>query len=90
MDNRLIMISFMYLFVTVSCFSVVFLIHGLCLCLKENILERIHLHIAPDVDTDSCTSKVCITHQKFAMALYEQVLPKRTQILAVRKMISAL
>lgn len=39
----------------------------------ENILERIHLHIAPDVDTDACTSKVCITHQKFAMTLYEQV-----------------
>ncbi|MCJ8731610.1 hypothetical protein PDJAM_G00201440 [Pangasius djambal] len=38
----------------------------------ENILERIHLHIAPDVDIDACTSKVCITHQKFAMTLYEQ------------------
>uniref|UniRef100_A0A8C1JFM2 Ubiquitin specific peptidase 53 n=1 Tax=Cyprinus carpio TaxID=7962 RepID=A0A8C1JFM2_CYPCA len=38
----------------------------------ENILERIHLHIAPDAETDACTSKSCITHQKFAMALYEQ------------------
>uniref|UniRef100_A0A8C1PWU6 Ubiquitin specific peptidase 53 n=1 Tax=Cyprinus carpio TaxID=7962 RepID=A0A8C1PWU6_CYPCA len=38
----------------------------------ENILERIHLHIAPDAETDACASKSCITHQKFAMALYEQ------------------
>ncbi|KAA0723813.1 Inactive ubiquitin carboxyl-terminal hydrolase 53 [Triplophysa tibetana] len=38
----------------------------------ENILERIHLHIAPDIETDACTSKSCITHQKFAMTLYEQ------------------
>ncbi|TRY97437.1 hypothetical protein DNTS_033827 [Danionella cerebrum] len=40
----------------------------------ENILERIHLHIAPDAETDACTSKSCITHQKFAMTLYEQSL----------------
>ncbi|KAL1023473.1 hypothetical protein UPYG_G00041250 [Umbra pygmaea] len=38
----------------------------------ENILERIHLHIVSDSATDSCTSKSCITHQKFAMTLYEQ------------------
>uniref|UniRef100_A0AAY4DT68 USP domain-containing protein n=1 Tax=Denticeps clupeoides TaxID=299321 RepID=A0AAY4DT68_9TELE len=38
----------------------------------ENILERIHLHIVPNAETDSCTSKSCITHQKFAMTLYEQ------------------
>ncbi|XP_066576741.1 inactive ubiquitin carboxyl-terminal hydrolase 53 [Amia ocellicauda] len=38
----------------------------------ENILERIHLHIVPDIETDGCTSKSCITHQKFAMTLYEQ------------------
>ncbi|XP_026071734.1 inactive ubiquitin carboxyl-terminal hydrolase 53-like [Carassius auratus] len=38
----------------------------------ENILERIHLHIAPDAEIDACTSKSCITHQKFAMTLYEQ------------------
>ncbi|XP_053361095.1 inactive ubiquitin carboxyl-terminal hydrolase 53 isoform X2 [Clarias gariepinus] len=42
----------------------------------ENILERIHLHIVPDVDTDACTSKHCITHQKFAMTLYEQAVCK--------------
>ncbi|XP_037830826.1 inactive ubiquitin carboxyl-terminal hydrolase 53 isoform X2 [Kryptolebias marmoratus] len=38
----------------------------------ENILERIHLHIASDTATDACSSKSCITHQKFAMMLYEQ------------------
>ncbi|XP_058251748.1 inactive ubiquitin carboxyl-terminal hydrolase 53 isoform X1 [Hemibagrus wyckioides] len=38
----------------------------------ENILQRIHQHIVNDDDTDACTSKVCITHQKFAMTLYEQ------------------
>ncbi|XP_062305181.1 inactive ubiquitin carboxyl-terminal hydrolase 53 [Osmerus eperlanus] len=37
----------------------------------ENILERIHLHIVPG-EPDACTSKSCITHQKFAMTLYEQ------------------
>ncbi|KAL0970313.1 hypothetical protein UPYG_G00240310 [Umbra pygmaea] len=37
----------------------------------ENILERIHLHIVPEM-TDTCTSKSCITHQKFAMSIYEQ------------------
>ncbi|MEQ2235014.1 Inactive ubiquitin carboxyl-terminal hydrolase 53, partial [Ilyodon furcidens] len=38
----------------------------------ENILERIHMHIVPE-ETDACTSNSCITHQKFAMSLYEQV-----------------
>ncbi|CAJ1052333.1 LOW QUALITY PROTEIN: inactive ubiquitin carboxyl-terminal hydrolase 53 [Xyrichtys novacula] len=38
----------------------------------ENILERIHLHIVSDASTDACSSKSCITHQKFAMMLYEQ------------------
>ncbi|KAJ8008275.1 hypothetical protein DPEC_G00103110 [Dallia pectoralis] len=37
----------------------------------ENILERIHLHIVPE-ETDACTSPSCITHQKFAMSIYEQ------------------
>lgn len=47
-----------------------------CICSRtyqENILERIHLHIVSDTATDSCSSKSCITHQKFAMMLYEQV-----------------
>ncbi|XP_069086268.1 inactive ubiquitin carboxyl-terminal hydrolase 53 [Pleurodeles waltl] len=38
----------------------------------ENILERIHFHIVPNSEGDMCTSKSCITHQKFAMTLYEQ------------------
>ncbi|KAJ8411117.1 hypothetical protein AAFF_G00181520 [Aldrovandia affinis] len=38
----------------------------------ENILERIHLHVVSDAEAEVCTSKSCITHQKFAMALYEQ------------------
>uniref|UniRef100_A0A9L0IEQ3 Ubiquitin specific peptidase 53 n=1 Tax=Equus asinus TaxID=9793 RepID=A0A9L0IEQ3_EQUAS len=38
----------------------------------ENILEKIHFHIVPSRDADMCTSKSCITHQKFAMTLYEQ------------------
>ncbi|XP_069486786.1 inactive ubiquitin carboxyl-terminal hydrolase 53 [Ambystoma mexicanum] len=38
----------------------------------ENILERIHFHIVPNCEEDMCTSKSCITHQKFAMTLYEQ------------------
>lgn len=42
-------------------------------CRQENILERIHLHIVSDSATESCSSKSCITHQKFAMMLYEQV-----------------
>ncbi|KAM6949616.1 inactive ubiquitin carboxyl-terminal hydrolase 53 [Aplochiton taeniatus] len=37
----------------------------------ENILERIHLHIVLE-EANACTSKSCITHQKFAMSLYEQ------------------
>ncbi|KAL1772548.1 inactive ubiquitin carboxyl-terminal hydrolase 53 isoform X1 [Sigmodon hispidus] len=38
----------------------------------ENILERIHFHLVPSRDADMCTSKSCVTHQKFAMTLYEQ------------------
>ncbi|KAM4603709.1 inactive ubiquitin carboxyl-terminal hydrolase 53 [Polymixia lowei] len=38
----------------------------------ENILERIHLHIVSDTAADACSSRSCITHQKFAMTLYEQ------------------
>lgn len=39
---------------------------------SENILERIHFHLVPNSETDMCTSKSCISHQKFAMTLYEQ------------------
>ncbi|XP_060771999.1 inactive ubiquitin carboxyl-terminal hydrolase 53 isoform X2 [Neoarius graeffei] len=37
----------------------------------ENILERIHLHLVCD-SGETCTSRSCITHQKFSMTLYEQ------------------
>ncbi|KAF4070109.1 hypothetical protein AMELA_G00298460 [Ameiurus melas] len=37
----------------------------------ENILERIHLHLVCE-SGEICTSRSCITHQKFAMTLYEQ------------------
>ncbi|KAF5889520.1 inactive ubiquitin carboxyl-terminal hydrolase 53-like, partial [Clarias magur] len=37
----------------------------------ENILQRIHLHLVCD-SGESCSSRSCITHQKFAMTLYEQ------------------
>lgn len=60
------------------CLQYVFLISLLfnsdafCCLSQENILQRIHLHIVPE-ETDACTSNSCITHQKFAMTLYEQV-----------------
>nr|XP_006004990.1 PREDICTED: inactive ubiquitin carboxyl-terminal hydrolase 54 [Latimeria chalumnae] len=38
----------------------------------ENILMRIHFHIADETKEDICTSKHCISHQKFAMTLFEQ------------------
>uniref|UniRef100_A0AAR2LDE0 USP domain-containing protein n=1 Tax=Pygocentrus nattereri TaxID=42514 RepID=A0AAR2LDE0_PYGNA len=38
----------------------------------ENILMRIHFHIADESKEDICTAKHCIPHQKFAMTLFEQ------------------
>ncbi|KAM4599419.1 ubiquitin carboxyl-terminal hydrolase 54-like isoform 2-T2 [Fundulus diaphanus] len=38
----------------------------------ENILMRIHFHIADETKEDICTSRHCIPHQKFAMTLFEQ------------------
>ncbi|CAG9823814.1 unnamed protein product [Phaedon cochleariae] len=38
----------------------------------ENILRRIHTHIAQDEEEDICNARHCITHQKFAMILVEQ------------------
>lgn len=43
-----------------------------CCVRQENILERIHLHLVCD-SGEICSSRSCITHQKFAMTLYEQV-----------------
>jgi len=41
--------------------------------LQENILTRIHKHLAHDVDEASCQELHCIPHQKFAMTIVEQV-----------------
>ncbi|XP_074531505.1 inactive ubiquitin carboxyl-terminal hydrolase 54a isoform X2 [Halichoeres trimaculatus] len=38
----------------------------------ENILMRIHFHIADETKEDICTARHCIPHQKFAMTLFEQ------------------
>ncbi|XP_049645041.1 inactive ubiquitin carboxyl-terminal hydrolase 54 isoform X3 [Suncus etruscus] len=38
----------------------------------ENLLMRIHFHIADETKEDICTTKHCISHQKFAMTLFEQ------------------
>ncbi|XP_068423597.1 inactive ubiquitin carboxyl-terminal hydrolase 54a isoform X2 [Clinocottus analis] len=40
----------------------------------ENILMRIHFHIADETKEDICTARHCIPHQKFAMTLFEQCL----------------
>ena len=38
----------------------------------ENILLRIHLHIASAEAEDMCNARHCVPHQKFAMTLVEQ------------------
>ncbi|XP_020861736.1 ubiquitin carboxyl-terminal hydrolase 54 isoform X3 [Phascolarctos cinereus] len=38
----------------------------------ENLLMRIHFHIADETKEDICTAAHCISHQKFAMTLFEQ------------------
>lgn len=40
--------------------------------LQENILLRIHLHIASGEAEDMCSARHCVPHQKFAMTLVEQ------------------
>ncbi|XP_022086919.1 uncharacterized protein LOC110977152 isoform X2 [Acanthaster planci] len=37
----------------------------------ENILTRIHFHLARDIKEDLCDAKYCIPHRKFAMTLIE-------------------
>jgi len=39
---------------------------------QENILLRIHLHIATGEAEDMCSARHCVPHQKFAMTLVEQ------------------
>ncbi|XP_006835955.1 PREDICTED: inactive ubiquitin carboxyl-terminal hydrolase 54 [Chrysochloris asiatica] len=38
----------------------------------ENLLMRLHFHIADETKEDICTAPHCISHQKFAMTLFEQ------------------
>lgn len=38
----------------------------------ENMLLRIHMHIAHGEAEDMCSARHCIPHQKFAMTLVEQ------------------
>lgn len=42
-------------------------------CLQENILMRIHFHMAEETKDDVCMARHCIPHQKFSMMLLEQV-----------------
>ncbi|KAK1135014.1 hypothetical protein K0M31_007786 [Melipona bicolor] len=44
----------------------------MCDMLQENILLRIHLHIASGEAEDMCSARHCVPHQKFAMTLVEQ------------------
>ncbi|XP_052768343.1 uncharacterized protein LOC128208776 isoform X2 [Mya arenaria] len=39
----------------------------------ENILNRIHYHIANQYNEDKCAAPHCIPHQKFAMAISDQL-----------------
>uniref|UniRef100_A0A8C4Q752 USP domain-containing protein n=1 Tax=Eptatretus burgeri TaxID=7764 RepID=A0A8C4Q752_EPTBU len=39
---------------------------------QENLLLRIHFHLVGDSREDLCTARHCITHQKFAMNIFEQ------------------
>ena len=41
---------------------------------QERILARIHFHLSNGNEDDTCDLKHCITHQKFAMTLIEQVI----------------
>ncbi|XP_077468817.1 ubiquitin carboxyl-terminal hydrolase 54-like isoform X2 [Stigmatopora argus] len=38
----------------------------------ENILTRMHFHVAEESREDVCTARCCIPHRKFAMTLLEQ------------------
>lgn len=38
----------------------------------ENMLIRIHAHVAPSADEDMCDARHCVPHRKFAMTLVEQ------------------
>ncbi|XP_076450709.1 uncharacterized protein LOC143286794 isoform X2 [Babylonia areolata] len=39
----------------------------------ENILRRIHYHVACNQNEDACAAPHCLPHQKFSMVVYERV-----------------
>ena len=47
----------------------------MCICclVQENILSHMHMLVARNEHDDACTAKHCISHQKFAMQIIEQV-----------------
>lgn len=47
--------------------------HSYHLFFQENILNRIHYHIANSYNEDACNAPHCIPHQKFAMTVFDQV-----------------
>lgn len=40
---------------------------------QENILRRIHFHVANAYHEDSCSAPHCLSHQKFTMTIFDQV-----------------
>lgn len=44
------------------------------LSIQENILSHMHVLVARNEHDDACTAKHCISHQKFAMQIIEQVI----------------
>lgn len=48
---------------------------------QENILRRIHFHIASSYSEDACTAPHCLPHQKFAMNVHEKVHKGSTEII---------
>ncbi|XP_041363821.1 serine-rich adhesin for platelets-like isoform X2 [Gigantopelta aegis] len=40
----------------------------------ENILRRIHLHLAHNVNEDTCNAPHCLPHQKFSMTVCDQLI----------------
>ena len=45
----------------------------ICFSIQENILSHMHTLVARNEHDDACTAKHCISHQKFAMQIIEQV-----------------
>ena len=54
-----------------------------CFLFQENILHRIHYHIANNHSEDTCSAPHCISHQKFAMTVADQVCNNITTVIIV-------